>query len=442
MQRPLNLGGARTTLGWGGALPQLPANMRQTPKPSAPEIQTPDDALARALARSAGAANTPTVESGNVIEALAAALEGGLHGRAQYAQSMQEQGERTRARKIEDGQRMAYSDALAAYQGADQSDPDAQTQALIGALRGDDPEAAIGLATGQIEQRRAAQRQSAPEWQVDDFGRPYSIQNGRVVQGEGQVGRRQPVGGGGGGAMPTLAEARQWTNSYNDDIRTVNNDLGNMRAAIPYATQVVRAAGAPTGNFRMNDVALIRAAARAQTGPGVLTETEVFGTLSPSLRQDLIRARSYADIAQAGLRPEDRLALARYVENSARNASGDLWRRYQDAENVLSPRNIDPSNVGISAPEYVHPDDMDSFMSQPESNFQRGHKYVAPSGRQYEYLGDGRFRYVGRNRYDPSLRVDRERNSTQEPGSLEPPPGVDPQDWQYMTPEERRLFQQ
>lgn len=206
--------------------------------------------------------------------------------------------------------------------------------------------------------------------------------------------------------MPTLAEARQWTNSYNDDVRQTIGDLGNMRAAIPYAQQVVRGGGRTQGNFRMNDVALLRAAARAQTGPGVLTETEVFGTLSPSLQQDLTRARSYADIAQAGISPQDRLALARYVQEAARNASGDLWRRYQDAENVLSARGVEPSNVGISAPEYVHPDDMGSFMGQSLDRFERGRRYVAPSGRKYEYLGDGRFRYSGRDRYDPSLRVD------------------------------------
>lgn len=212
--------------------------------------------------------------------------------------------------------------------------------------------------------------------------------------------------------IPTLAEARQWTNSYNDDVRQTLGDLGNMRTAIPYAQQVVRNNGANTGNFRMNDVALLRAAARAQTGPGVLTESEVFGTLSPSLQQDLVRARSYTDISQAGISPQDRLALAQYVQESARNTSGDLWRRYSDAENVLRSRGIDPANVGISAPEYAHPEDMDSFMSQPLERFSTGRNYVAPSGRQYEYLGDGRFRYSGRNRYDRSLRVDRPRGDS------------------------------
>lgn len=209
--------------------------------------------------------------------------------------------------------------------------------------------------------------------------------------------------------MPSLSEARQWTNSYNDDTRTTLGDLGNMRAALPYATSVVRARGQPEGNFRMNDVALLRAAARAQTGPGVLTEGEVFGTLSPSLQQDLVRARSYADIAQAGLRPQDRLALAQYVQEAQRNASGDLWRRYQDAESVLSARGVSPENVGISSPEYVHPEDMDSFMSVPLERYRAGHRYVSPAGRTYEYIGHGRFRYVGREQYDRDRSIDRTR---------------------------------
>lgn len=211
--------------------------------------------------------------------------------------------------------------------------------------------------------------------------------------------------------MPTLSEARQWTNSYNDDIRSANNDLGNMRAALPYAHQVIQSRGAPTGNFRMNDVALLRAAARAQTGPGVLTESEVFGTLSPSLQQSLTRNMAYADITRAGISPQDRLALAQYVQTAQRNASGDLWRRYNDAEGVLSARGVSPDNVGISAPEYLHPDDMDSFGSVPDSSFTRGRNYVAPSGRQYTYLGDGRWRYSGRNRYDRSLTVNRDRSA-------------------------------
>ena len=210
--------------------------------------------------------------------------------------------------------------------------------------------------------------------------------------------------------MPTLAEARQWTNGYNDDVRTTLNDLGNMRAAIPYAHQVIQSRGTPTGNFRMNDVALLRAAARAQTGPGVLMQSEVFGTLSPSLQQDLTTNLAYTDISRSGLRPEDRLALARYVEQSQRNASGDLWRRYNDVENVLSARNVDPSNVGVSAPEYLHPDDMDSFGSVPDSSFTAGRNYVAPSGRQYTYLGDGRWRYSGRQAYDRSRQVNRDRS--------------------------------
>ena len=210
--------------------------------------------------------------------------------------------------------------------------------------------------------------------------------------------------------MPSLSEARQWTNSYNDDIRSANNDLGNMRAALPYAHQVMQARGAPTGNFRMNDVALLRAAARAQTGPGVLTESEVFGTLSPSLQQSLTRNLAYADISRAGISPQDRLALAQYVQTAQRNASGDLWRRYNDAEGVLSARGVSPENVGISAPEYLHPDDMDSFGSVPDSSFTAGRNYVAPSGRQYTYLGDGRWRYSGRQTYDRSRQVNRDRS--------------------------------
>lgn len=208
-------------------------------------------------------------------------------------------------------------------------------------------------------------------------------------------------------AMPTLAEARQWTNSYNDDVQSTLRDLGNLRAVIPYASQVVASGGEPTGNFRMSDVALLRAAARAQTGPGVLTESEVFGTLSPSLQQDLTRNRAYLDITQGGISPRDRLALARFVQEGQTNAARDLWRRYNGAEDVLLPRGIDPGRVGIAAPEYVHPDDQAAFDATDNSRLQVGQEYTTPNGRTYRYDGPGRWSYTRRGAYARDTQLSR-----------------------------------
>jgi hypothetical protein len=206
---------------------------------------------------------------------------------------------------------------------------------------------------------------------------------------------------------PSIAEARQWTNSYNDDVSSTLTSLGNLRAVIPYAAQVVQAGGQPSGNARMNDVALLRAAARAQTGPGVLTESEVFGTLSPSLQQALTRNMAYVDVARTAITPQDRLALARFVQQGATNASRDLWRRYSGAEAALAGHNVEPSQVGIAGPEYLHPDDQAAVDASRSGAFVVGQRYTAPSGRTYQYNGPGQWQYLGRGQYNRGAQLRR-----------------------------------
>lgn len=237
----------------------------------------------------------------------------------------------------------------------------------------------------------------------------------------------------------TPQERRQWQNSYNDDVQQTLTGLGNLRTSIPYAGTVIRngghVEGVPGVNFRLNDQALLRAAARAQTGPGVLTESEVFGTLSPSLQQDLIRGRAYADITQSGIRPEDRLALARFVQLGADNASRDLWRRYEGADATLSGMGHTTAEVGIAPPDFVHPDDLRSFQSVPESALRQGQNYTAPSGRRYTYLGNGQFRFLDYHEYNPANRV---RAGATPNAAGAPPPGFTPEGWAALTPEQQR----
>jgi hypothetical protein len=222
------------------------------------------------------------------------------------------------------------------------------------------------------------------------------------------------------GGNVSLAEARQWANGYNDDVDGYNKDLGILRPALPYAQQVVRSKGQPTGNFRMNDVALLRAAARAQTGPGVLMESEVFGTLSPSLQQALQNRIAYVDMSEGTITPKDRLALAEYVMQGGQQTSGDIWRRYNSTTKPLKMRGVDPEAVGVLGPEMIHPDDMESFLSQPLERFETGKGYTAPSGRRYIYRGQGRFQYANENQYAPERAIDR-KASDPAPGL---PPGV------------------
>jgi hypothetical protein len=224
----------------------------------------------------------------------------------------------------------------------------------------------------------------------------------------------------GADGKPSLSEARQWANSYNDDVDGYNKDLGILRPALPYAQKVVRSNGDPGGNFRMDDVALLRAAARAQTGPGVLMESEVYGTLSPSLRQKLQSGVAYVDVAKGSITPEDRLALAQYVMQGGSQTAGDVWRRYDSTTKPLQMRGVEPESVGVLGPEMIHPDDMPSFLQQPLENFQTGKGYTGPSGRRYIYRGQGRFQYANENAYDPSLAIGQNKPAPT-PGL---PPGV------------------
>ncbi len=91
------------------------------------------------------------------------------------------------------------------------------------------------------------------EWEVDDFGNPYSIQNGRVVRGEGQVGVRQPAGGvngapagyrwtpdgnleavpGGPADIRANAEGRARSDQMDASSRSLSNAIAAIDRALP-----------------------------------------------------------------------------------------------------------------------------------------------------------------------------------------------------------------
>jgi hypothetical protein len=154
------------------------------------------------------------------------------------------------------------------------------------------------------------------------------------------------------------AQRRGLTNDYNRAVSGAMDDLGILRPSLPYARLAVTNNGDTTNiegvNSRSSDVALLRAAARAQTGPGVLTESEVFSTLSPSLQQALVRNVAYLDISQNGITPQDRLALAQFVMQSSRNVQ--LARRLVQPI-VVFPHLLDAecAGLGMLAHCLVHP---------------------------------------------------------------------------------------
>lgn len=203
---------------------------------------------------------------------------------------------------------------------------------------------------------------------------------------------------------PTIAELRQLNNTYEDDVRAITQNMGNLRNSVGYASSVIASRGAPPPgeNARLSDVRLLRAAARADTGPGVLTESEVFGTLSPSLQQDIRKQGAYFDATRVNLTPQDRLALAQNVLNGARSTSNDLWRRYEGMSSVLEGAGVGLNDAGITAPEFPHPDDM-AALNSPRGQYEVGGTYRGPSGRVYQYNGPGRWQFVRKDA--PSARA-------------------------------------
>jgi hypothetical protein len=186
------------------------------------------------------------------------------------------------------------------------------------------------------------------------------------------------------------AQRRGLTNDYNRAISGTMDDLGILRPSLPYARLAVTHNGDTTNiegvNSRSSDVALLRAAARAQTGPGVLTESEVFSTLSPSLQQALIRNVAYLDISQNGITPQDRLALAQFVMQSSRNVQRDVWDLYDQASNDWGGRGNAPT---FQAPRIPHPEDEGRLQSAERGGAQVGREYVANGGRVYRFLAPG-----------------------------------------------------
>lgn len=170
-RRPIDLSGQGLTY---GVLPQAPMSMRGPaprrnmlgldPSP-APERRPDATAMAAALS------GTPTVESGSGWEALAAALEGGIRGRAAWDDRRVELDERDREETERKNREDARAAALEAFR-TGEDDPAAQERAVISALEGRDNETALSMALSGLERRQEANapptRAQQMEWDRDE----------------------------------------------------------------------------------------------------------------------------------------------------------------------------------------------------------------------------------------------------------------------------------
>ncbi len=189
----------------------------------------------------------------------------------------------------------------------------------------------------------------------------------------------------------STSERRVLANEYRTRQDRTADSLGILRPALPYARLAVAREGDTQGvdgvNARQADVALLRAAARAQTGPGVLTESEVWSTLSPSLQQSLLSRAAYLDVARTGIDPADRLALANFVMQSAGNVQRQLWDDYDSYSAAWGEDTL--AENGMTPPRLAHPDDEWLLAARERQNPEIGREYVANNGRTYRYEGPG-----------------------------------------------------
>lgn len=273
---------------------------------------------------------------------------------------------------------------------------------------------AIGVQNA-IQNEQSKRQEAFAERQFGEMQR-----HNRVAEAQGWAsasGAQRPL---------TFNERSQFAQRYRTAQSRNADDQGILGPALPYALVSIQADGDPRRmpqgtNARMNDVALLRAAARAQTGPGVLTTTEVWQTLSPSLRQALQTNRAYVDIAQTGLRAQDRMALAQYVTQSLSPIQRQAHNLYEDAGIELTPYGLDQREVGIRPTEMVHPADISSLTAQRDQPYIVGNEYTTPAGRQYEYRGPGNWVYRGRGQYAPGNRQQM-RDQNARPGATQTNP--------------------
>jgi len=136
VRTPIQLGGQGLQL--GAIPPQLAAALAAAQPPQArPAAPEQPRSTARAYGVAEALAQPIEVTSGSWVEALAEGLAGGLRGRAAMQERQRVEGEEARERKMDDGRRLGYAEALR-IQGEGGDD-----NAIAQALAGGDPQAAF-----------------------------------------------------------------------------------------------------------------------------------------------------------------------------------------------------------------------------------------------------------------------------------------------------------
>lgn len=232
------------------------------------------------------------------------------------------------------------------------------------------------------------------------------------------------------------AQERLYRNDYEDAQQDFATQVGpQVMAAMSWATQIgpngEPPQGAPTADVLVNDQGLLRAVARLQTGVGVLTEGEVRDTVGNNLANQLQEQGASFNL-NTRLRPEVRGALARLVQDGSRRVASRAW---SGRDNALAAYEAATGRTpaGWSLPQFVHPDDMGSLNaaeriagSQGAPALRPNDVRIAPSGREYRYVGRGNWLPIGEGN-TAGYQAGREQRQTRARQAPERPRGVPPE---------------
>lgn len=399
----INLGAPSLQIGRRGQFPQLPPELLAMAQGKTMQAQAaPSDNRARDYGVAEALANPASVESGGWGETVAEALASGLRGRMARTERQGALDTETRTRKQEDGQRMAVADALQNF------DP-ANPSALIEGLRQQAPAQALDLATA-LAGREAGQ---------EHWGEPYDM-NGVTVQRADRSNQVRPV------VTPNSTTVYQPPSGYRGTPEGLE--------PIPGGPGDPSRPGAPGQTLRGADARqLTRIQTTAESARGLRGLVDEFAA---NLENQDTFPGSGVQVWDAEVRNMSALAarMTGLMRPVGSGATSDFEQRIY-ARGAPSVDNTLEANRLIIEGIRKLGDIADARqMFYEEFAAQNG----SLLGAEQAFQQSDDFRHLtnqaGGQQQQPSV--------TQQGPEGAPPPGISPDEWRVMTPEERALFGQ
>jgi len=339
----------------------------------------------------------------------------------------------------------------ARMQAAQEDKTQAQTSAAIDAL----PEAQrpwARLAPDAVARRMLAPPEQ-PDWQIDAQGRPYAIQDGRVQYGEGRV--AVPPRGGGGAVinMPQTAISRLAEQYVTTGVLPPGISRNPRLAAQVYAeADALAAAQGLTAqdqswrgaNYQANSQGL-RALQRQRTSIQAFERTALRNLQLVQRLSRQVPRSDYPLVNRAlmtGQRQTGNTAVAQYV-NALIGARTEYAKVLSGATGAAGLTDSARAEAEEMFSTYATPDQIDALIDVAR---QEMHNRLNAFDDQESYLREQMT--PGSSRRDnPAETGGVDSGQGDGPGtgigamvgaSAQPPAGISPDDWQYLTPEERQ----